>query len=657
MAHTLVGAVPARVALAGLGCAIVLGLASCGGGGGGGEGGSGGTGSETPGSNAPPPAPVDALPAPPLPVSSALPSISRMQWNETAVRNILRTFAYGSNATDAQIAAWAAQDPHAAIVEMLTFTPFNSRLSPALGVKGTDPLRSTGGTLAGLSAYWSGAQSPLLPTNRTSFSIGLDWGGLQYTGLQAGATPGLNPFLHRVLFWETNYHLVTNQEAGVARQQIGALYDTLLKSLSAGETYSRTLARAAMSAAVARQYGHLRNTYDNVKGVFRGNEDFAREFHQLFFGILGTSRLEDVTPRQAGEDSYHEVVTIKNTAKVLTGMTEPSEDAPELVFDANTHHRGTLEVLHAPINGATAREKLFALAEVAIRHADSEDNLPVKIISGLANDRLTSADIAQLRAYWKNMGQDKRLLDFLRTYAISQQFHRADRLKYLTPLERNMIFLNRFALSRQDSELVTWFSPIALVNWEEGFVPFSPVHNVFGHETGEETSVSADHFRTVYNRSIDGIWRINRVDGDGNVELTAQAPGWEKNWRLAAPTHVDRTWRTAQVAEWLWQRFIGGLTGFGNHERLYVYSLLGSGRDAGFYCTGNGAAGTDPEYVFRDSDFLPGGLGTRCLSQLADQPLALAATDTVQRRDANRRIAYAIAFLSAIPHAHVARGE
>ncbi|HSC79951.1 MAG TPA: DUF1800 family protein, partial [Chitinolyticbacter sp.] len=621
---------------------LALLLAACGGGG-------GDSGSDT---AAPTPLPTPV----PLPASSVLPPVSQAQWDETAVRNVLHTFAYGGQASDAQIQAWTQMAPQAAIVEMLTFAPFNPKLSPGHGE--ADPLRASGGTLAGLSRYWSGDSSPMPSSNRASFDYVNDWSGVQRTGLQAGITQGLNPFLHRVLFWETNYHLAVNQGAGVEQGQIVRYYDTLLNALANGESYSRVLARAAMSAAIARQYGHNRNEFNNTSRVFRGNEDFAREFHQLFFGILGTTRPEDATPRAAGEDSYHEVVTVKNTARMLTDMTEQPQNAEELTFGTAKHHAAALEILHSQIAGATARDKIFALAEVAIRHPESEANLPVKIIQGLANDYLGEADMAQLRSYWQQQGQSKDLLAFLQTYAISAQFHQSSRAKYLTPLERNLIFLNRFALNRTESEFTSWYSPIALITWDEGFTTFSPTHNVFGHQTSEEASLSAELFKTVYNRSVDSLWRVARVDSIGDANLTEQAPGWEKNWGALAPREADGSWRTDRVAAWLWQRFTGNsLADFGDYERLYTYSLLATGRDAGFYCTGNGAAGTNPDYVFGDADFAANAPGARCLAELADDAVALASSDSEIRKTANRRVAYAVAFLTALPQAQLLRGE
>ena len=39
--------------------------------------------------------------------SLGLPRVSDEQWDDTAVRKVLHTFAYGGHATDAQISAWA----------------------------------------------------------------------------------------------------------------------------------------------------------------------------------------------------------------------------------------------------------------------------------------------------------------------------------------------------------------------------------------------------------------------------------------------------------------------------------------------------------------------------------------------------------------------
>jgi hypothetical protein len=89
-------------------------------------------------------------------------AVNGVDWNTTAVRRVLHTFAYGGFASDAQIQTWADMTPQMAIAEMLTFAPANDRLSPPepdniqsyLYVGGYDR------TLQGLQELWmNGANS------------------------------------------------------------------------------------------------------------------------------------------------------------------------------------------------------------------------------------------------------------------------------------------------------------------------------------------------------------------------------------------------------------------------------------------------------------------------------------------------------------------
>ena len=83
-----------------------------------------------------------------------LPMVSDDEWDDTAVRKVLHTFAYGGHATDAQIAAWGGMSPNEAIVEILTFEEHNVLLSP-LSAANYDQLDKRDGTLRGLGEFWS----------------------------------------------------------------------------------------------------------------------------------------------------------------------------------------------------------------------------------------------------------------------------------------------------------------------------------------------------------------------------------------------------------------------------------------------------------------------------------------------------------------------
>ncbi|MFO1436412.1 MAG: hypothetical protein U1F34_08755 [Gammaproteobacteria bacterium] len=55
-------------------------------------------------------------------------SVSDATWDETAVRKVLQIFAYGGQATDAQITTWANMKPADAIKQMLTLGTTNNLL-------------------------------------------------------------------------------------------------------------------------------------------------------------------------------------------------------------------------------------------------------------------------------------------------------------------------------------------------------------------------------------------------------------------------------------------------------------------------------------------------------------------------------------------------
>lgn len=604
----------------------VLALAACGGGGGGGN--------------------TVELKQPtvvydaPLTPSADLPVVDGATWDETAVRKVLHVFAFGGFASDAQITAWADMAPTAAIVEMLTFDAYNPKLSATVDA---DYLNSTDRSLRGLAALWSGPQSPAPQDSRQYFALDT-WNGPQKTAMLAAGMPGVNPVPHRIVLWELNYHLVANFDADVQRPDLAYYYDAVQKSLAARDPYQKTLATAAESVAIAQQYKHYRNFYDieDGVGVFSGNEDFAREYHQLFFGILGTRLASDT------DNNYHEVVTIKNTARMLTDMTKVDDDDVELTFGTARHHVAGIEIMHQTIEGATAREKIHALADIDIKHPESLDNLPVMIVSGLANDNLSEGDMAQLRAYWAGM-MKKDMLQFLRAYAISTQFHSPNRVKYWTPLERNRLYANLLTLNQKEA-YADFYDAEGLTDWYDGYRLFAPEHNVFGHTTGVETAQSGEQFRLVFNRGAEETWRPARTT-DGKY------PDWFKDWGSVAPKDAEGVYHIDKVAEWLWQRFMAdGLKNFGPLERLQVYALLAKNLDAPLACA---APDTPPDYdkVYSEAEAASDAAALACRDMLAASVLDLGNTDASKRNTANTRVGNAISFITALPYAMMQEGR
>lgn len=168
-----------------------------------------------------------------------------------------------------------------------------------------DATAAKGGTLADLQGFWSSAD-PLNPTREdirlryptlstTSHTVSPT--NLQYTWVASINKRGLNPFRQKVGLFLTNYHMAVSTHKVIA-PLIRRLYDDAMNDLAAGQPFQNVLARGATSAAVAIQYGHLYNAYNNTTSTFRGNDDFAREFHQLFSVFWAKTTVRIITRTQ-----------------------------------------------------------------------------------------------------------------------------------------------------------------------------------------------------------------------------------------------------------------------------------------------------------------------------------------------------------------------
>lgn len=610
-------------------CLLVL-LAGC----------SGGSDDPPAGSPVPPPAPLPPPSGPALfePVSDA-------QWDETAVRKVLHAFAYGGQASEEQITLWARMTPDAAIMQMLTFDEHNLLLSPpARG--NTDGLANRGGSLRALSDFWSsddpanGVFSDLRPLHEFPIIV---W-------YRAALSRGLNPFRQKIGLWETNYHMAVNFRVGVNGDQLFRYFDDIMSALAAGETYQDVLATAATSAAIARQYGHFTNVY--VNGECLCNEDFAREYHQLFFGILGEY-----------DPDYHEVVAIKNTAAALTDMRlafdqQSMDFVDELVFGRVFHTPGPLDILNVQVGGNDALQRIDQLSQIAVEHPESLANLPVEIIGGLADDNLTDSKIAMIRTAWSRMDR-KDLLAFLRAYAISELFHDELRYKFLTSVDRHFLIANQVNLSNEETYLEL-YTPYDIE--EEDVVIFAPRHNVFGAQTGREAADSADVFRNNFNRVTSEHWRyrLPEVDRFGR--------SWEKDWAEVAPRDGNGTFRVDQMTEWLWNRFVAdGLKNLGVLERAHLYAYLAVDADL-IYLVNRmeiEAAGGDPDdldqydfdRVVTTAELESNPELETLIDWLAEQLIPLDSTDQGERQAANARIGQAINFIAATPYVFAQEGR
>lgn len=525
-----------------------------------------------------------------------LPVVSRAAWDNLAVRKVLEVFAFGGQASDTQIQLWADMDPQAAIAEMLNFAPHNLKLAPLLaGEKYTEPA-FLDGTFWGFRQYMSSLSSnlpiALTENNNERRGLGVDNYDSQGAWVRMTTARGLNPFRQKIGYWETNYHLAVNLDAGVTSRQLTYYYDLIMNAHAAGMPYQQVIAEAAKSAAVAFQYGHNENRWirESINGGDRNgdficecNEDFAREIHQLFFGILG-----EQDPHPDGLQ-HHEDVTIPETAKALTDMRvlydKPNERFLEVVdFQTEFHHLNSVDVLNTQISGGNAAAKIDAIAAVAINHSESMANLPIIIIEGLADDELTEQKKQQLRAAWAAM-PSKNFLQFIHAYAVSELFHANDRVKYFPSVERFIYIANKLILN--NTEALRDHYRIG-ANWvgarsfgAENVEAFRPLHNVFGGQTGVEASDAPAVMENNYNRFTDGEWqqRFSVCDDcDNNGE-------WRKNWALVIPK-IGGRYKVDDVAAWLWRHFVNDEgKNYTQIERAHMLALMATNRDLNqLYC-------------------------------------------------------------------------
>jgi hypothetical protein len=219
------------------------------------------------------------------------------------------------------------------------------------------------------------------------------------------------------------------------------------------------------------------------------------------------------------------------------------------------HHVDDLTILDTTLNGANAKEQVEALAEVGIEHPESLDNLPLLIVSGLADDNLTPEKTAAIQALWRSL-PEKNLLTFLQQYAISDLFHAEDRVNTLSSFERNLFIRNRMQLSNAELYLgEAGMSPVYWALSEDEVVPFEPLHDVFGHQSGNDAYNDPSVFRHAYRRSTEEVWLY---------DYGAVPSLMRRDWSTVIPQLDKGTWRVKDVARFLWQRFVcDGLKHYG----------------------------------------------------------------------------------------------
>ncbi|WLD57473.1 DUF1800 domain-containing protein [Salinispirillum sp. LH 10-3-1] len=619
---------------------------------------------------------VLALNQPPL---VGLQQVSAHDWDEAAVRRVLHLFAFGGHASDAQVSTWASmEDPRHAIEEILYAGPHHPKLSPIEDHRHIGP----DGSLQGLSDYW-GSNHPANPmrSQRQRYSLGGhadSWRSPTRIWVQASQTRGLNPVRQKLGLYLTNYHMAVSHNANVNNWQMVQYYDDIMNAVAAGKTFDELVTIAASSSAVAVQYNHQWNTAwkDNSgEWHFWGNENFAREYFQLYFGIL-TSGPNHADPGTFNAD-YHETISIKNMAALLTGMRLNGNwdhaDSRTLSYNTEQHHTDPLEILGHTITGNNALAKMQQLGPLAVRHPQSLENLPVLIVRWLADDEILNKPEKQerLRTWWANLVENDQhdLMTFLKGYAISEDFHSEERIKYFNVFDRTLSIANNLVLTNDD----IWAAPngyrlydLDWEFWNHGFSVFEPHHNVFGGQTGQDAYKNSDYFMRIFNFVVEYSWRWGRADY--RVPQNTGPRVWIKDWRPALPpTDQVDGYSVEMLGEWLWQRFIADdLKNFGPLERAHVYAFLAgdSGYDLIRFWRRDLNLDVEWDEVITDTDLTAGGRYHDPYTALANRtvpalPTAanLSASEQDHLVDFAWRMGSAINFIVSTPYMFYQEGR
>jgi hypothetical protein len=551
--------------------------------------------------------------------------LNSSDWNETKIRKILHTFALGSQVSDQTIEGWAEMSPEEAIDEILSLNVFNAHYLDEPSDK------YMAGELSALAEVWSREKDSKGNLQNNRYGLG-SWNGPAEVWIRAMRDPHLNPVRQRIGLYETNDHMAINLESNASGRQIFRYYDDIMTALASGQSYEEVIGVAARSAAVATQYNHRENKF--VDGMFQGNEDFAREFHQLFFGILGMD-----------DPEHHEKINIRNTAKALTDMKVERERRDngsflkaEVDFGEEEHYPGDLNILHSSISGNTAENKLNELIGIAIENTESLQNLPLKIVEVLSDPTPSDERKVNIQQAWQ-ANSEKSLLAFLRRYAISDAFHHEGRFRYWNTLERLMIIEQRIKAREEDEVFTSFISSWELMKIDSS--PFRPFHDVFGSMQGHETALTSDHFRIAWEMNTKSIWRYTRYDSGS----------YTRDWTKAIAPDSKGDYPVKYVAEWLWQRFIAdGLKNFGLLERSQVYALLASGKDYQLF--------VDEDQPFADIQTQDLNLEphTEILTDLSIARMQFHSEEPYDIKRANERVGLAIAFITMTPYMFAQEG-
>jgi hypothetical protein len=217
-------------------------------------------------------------------------------------------------------------------------------------------------------------------------------------------------------------------------------------------------------------------------------------------------------------------------------------------------------------------------------------------------------------------------------------------VKYLSSIDRHVLILNQITLNNMEG-FAAHYSPRAYE--EEDVLVFTPRHNVFGGQTGIEAADSGHVFRSNYNSVTEMARRYAATSIQGNgITL-------EKDWGIVIPRSTGGVYSVRDVAEWLWNRFIGdGLKNLANLERAHLYALLAQGLDLAYLVDPS-----DPRRVISSDELETDPNLIALIGDLSSRTMALDSTDSGVRTEANRHVGLAINFIVGTPYIFAEEGR
>jgi hypothetical protein len=325
---------------------------------------------------------------------------------------------------------------------------------------------------------------------------------------------------------------------------------------------------------------------------------------------------------------------------------------PRNLKNTTNHYHGAdgasscLEILHNIICGANAGEKIAALVPVAAAHTESMENVPVTMIDFFADDNLDADKIQAIRVSWANDEYD--MLKFVRHYAASTAFHNVTTFKYHTAFDRNLLVQNYNTLDNEEVFGREYYDSPYYRMRDQGAEVFAPAHDVFGGQTGFQAANNRYIFKDAYWKNVDKTSFLYDASDTYTLEPGEDAVvyEWTKDWGSLIPVDPNGDHVVADVAEWLWNRFIGdGGKNFDPIARAQVHALLADDRDFGYVVDSS-----DPDAVYSSEDITSG------VASAADQAKAAELMDFTSS-SANVRVGMAINFITMTPYAFAMEGK